>query len=400
MNKSQTGLLQQLGDSFCKAIETSLQPLIDSLKQQLLAVQQLNENISKKERKGDTQAEVKKLQEHVKQLQTVNTSLQTEKFETAIEISKLQSQLKTDRMKREFTHIKLETNIRSLTEDNEMLQEKLCQQKGEFEKLMTDYKLLTEKCDSQFEENLSLKSQLSSSFGIFSQKEAAPDDIIMTYKKPNEDLKKTTSNQEPKKPTALLLGTSNISGIKPEKLSQYVDVTKDTAYTLDEATSKREMSETNDIKAHTPEEKLEKLEKITNLISTKWNNTKTTVSLTTPKMDKEIYRINSEILDGLIKRKYLTNSRKEVLISENTNLWHSSNQILKPDRYHLSDQGTAMLAANLKNTLHSSLSIIQPQRNLPTPKIQRRRTNQQHNFYGRNVFSGNGGSRRGRGYYY
>lgn len=36
MNKSQTGLLQQLGDSFCKAIETSLQPLTDSLKQQLL----------------------------------------------------------------------------------------------------------------------------------------------------------------------------------------------------------------------------------------------------------------------------------------------------------------------------------------------------------------------------
>lgn len=234
----------------------------------------------------------------------------------------------------------------------------------------------------------------------------------MSYKKPNEpNSKETTSNQEPRKPTALLLGTSNISGIRPEKLSQYVDVTKDTAYTLDEATSKIEMNETkpdvillhtftNDIKVHTPEECLEKLEKITNLISTKWNNTKTIVSLTTPRMDKEIYRINSEILDGLIKRKYLNNSRKEVLISENTNLWHSSNQILKPDRYHLSDQGTSMLAANLKNTLHSSLGIIQPQRNLSIPKMQRRRTNQHNNFYGRNSYSGNGGSRRGRGYYY
>lgn len=245
MNKSQTGLLQQLGVSFCKAIETSLQPLIDSLKQQLpvLAVQQLDENISKKERKVDTQSEVKKLQGHVKQLQTVNTSLQTEKFETAIEISKLQSQLKTDRMKRKSTHITLETNIRSLTEDNEKLQ-KLCQQNGEFEKLMTGYKLLTEKCCSKFEKNLSFKSQLSSSFGIFSQKEATADDMIMTYKKRNEDLKETTSNQEPRKPTALLLGTSNISGIRPEKLSKYVDVTKDTAYTLGETTSKIEMSET------------------------------------------------------------------------------------------------------------------------------------------------------------
>lgn len=146
-------------------------------------------------------------------------------------------------MKRESTHIKLETNIRSFTEDNEKLQEKLCQQKDEFETPMTDYKLLTEKYDSQFEENFSLKSELSSSFGIFSKKEATADDINITYKKPNEDFKET-SNQEPRKPTILLLGTSNISGIKPEKLSQYVDVTKNTAYTLDEAISKIEMSET------------------------------------------------------------------------------------------------------------------------------------------------------------
>ena len=40
MNQSQTGLLQQLGNSFCKAIETSLHPVIDNLKQhaQLLTV--------------------------------------------------------------------------------------------------------------------------------------------------------------------------------------------------------------------------------------------------------------------------------------------------------------------------------------------------------------------------
>lgn len=130
-------------------------------------------------------------------------------------------------MKRESTHIKLETNNSSFTEDNEKLREKLCQQKGEFETLMTDYKLLTEKYDSQFEENFSLKSEPSSSFSIFSQKEATANDINITYKKPNEDFKET-SNQEPRKPTTLLLGTSNISGIKPEKLSQ--DITSNGRY--------------------------------------------------------------------------------------------------------------------------------------------------------------------------
>ena len=54
---------------------------------------QLSENISKKDRTCDTPAEVKNLQDKVKHLQSVNSSLQTEKFETAIEISKLQSQM-------------------------------------------------------------------------------------------------------------------------------------------------------------------------------------------------------------------------------------------------------------------------------------------------------------------
>ena len=208
------------------------------------------------------------------------------------------------------------------------------------------------------------------------------------------------------------MGTSNINGIRPEKLSQYVDVTKVTAYTLDETRSKIETTETrpdvvllhaftNDIKTHTPEECIEKLEVITNIISSKWSNTKTIVSLTTPRMDEEIHRVNSEILDGLIKRKYLTSARNEVMISENTNLWQSDNHILKPDRYHLSDQGTSMLAANLKNKLHSSLGIKLPQRNPTRPKIQpqRRKVSQNYNFYGRNSYMGNGGNRGGSGYY-
>ena len=136
-----------------------------------------------------------------------------------------------------------------------------------------------------------------------------------------------------------------------KKLSPYVDFTKVTAYTLDETRSKIETTETrpdvvllhgftNDIKTNTPEECIEKLEVITYVISSKWSNTKTIVSLTTPRMDEEIHRVNLEIRDGLIKRKYLTSARNEVLISENTNLCHSDYHILKPDRYHLSDQGT------------------------------------------------------------
>ena len=82
---------------------------------------QSSENISKKDRKCDTPAEVKNLQDKVKHLQSANFSLQTEKFETAIEISKLQSQMETGKIQRESTHTKLKTTIKSLTDDNENL---------------------------------------------------------------------------------------------------------------------------------------------------------------------------------------------------------------------------------------------------------------------------------------
>ena len=145
---------------------------------------------------------------------------------------------------------------------------------------------------------------------------------------------------------------------------------------------------------------IEKLEVITNVISSKWSNTKNIVSLTTLRMDEEIHRVNSEILDGLIKRKYLTSVRNEMLISGNTNLWHSDNHIVKPDRYHLSDKVTSMLAANLNNILHSLLGIKPPQRNPTRPKTQSpwRKVSQNYNFSWRNSYMGNGGNRRGRGY--
>ena len=302
----------------------------------------------------------------------------------------------------------MQSTIKSLEEDNENLRDKLRDQKNEYEKLTSDYRLLTAKCDSYFEENLSLKSQLSSSFGYFGQKtsEDTPSDANATPKNASNAYKETT-----RKPTALLIGTSNISGIKSDKLSPYVEIKKTIAYTLDETTTKIEMCETqpdvvllhpftNDIKEHTPEKCVEKLEKITNIISSKWNNTKTIVSLTTPRTDDEIHRINSEILDGLIKRNYVSQPRKNVQISENTNLWHSNKHVLKPDKYHLSDQGTSMLASNLKNSLHSSLGIKQAHPNSTNPKKQWRGTNQAYYmYYGGNPYTGNGDKRGGRGYY-
>jgi len=115
----------------------------------------------------------------------------------------------------------------------------------------------------------------------------------------------------------LLFGTSNTNGIKAEKLSQSVEITKSTAFTLDQAAEQIPESQTkpdvvllhaltNDIKNYTPEKCVEKLQSVVDLITSKWENTKTIVSLTTPRNDHEMHSVNSEILDGLIKRQYLS----------------------------------------------------------------------------------------------
>lgn len=203
-----------------------------------------------------------------------------------------------------------------------------------------EFRLIKEKNDTQFNEILSLKSQLSNAF--FSNK--GEDTSVSGV---------ATSNTESRKPSALLLGTSNLNGIKRDKLSTSVDISKSTAYTLEEAYFTIENYEskpdvvllhalTNDIKDHSPEQCTEMLVEVVQLISSKWKNTKTIVSLTN---NSEMHCVNSEILDGLIKRKFL--AQENVIICDNANMWHSNipqNQLLKDDKFHLSDNGTSMLA--------------------------------------------------------
>ena len=124
MNKSQSALLQQLQINFSKSIENSLKPVIDNLKTQSLVFQQLRDNICKKENiKHDKQPDVEKLRDKIKQLQEENTLLRTEIYETVVKISKLESQLEYAKIRNENSRTKLETSVRSLTDENASLRE-------------------------------------------------------------------------------------------------------------------------------------------------------------------------------------------------------------------------------------------------------------------------------------
>jgi hypothetical protein len=132
------------------------------------------------------------------------------------------------------------------------------------------------------------------------------------------------------KPTTLLTGTSNTERIDEQKLSSSVNVT---AYTLDETQNVIDNTQvkpdvviihalTNDVTHLSPNECTDRIGVIVDNISTKWKDTKTVISLTTPRLDNRIHRLNSEILDGLIKMKYLNN--KDVYVSDNSNIQHGS----------------------------------------------------------------------------
>jgi hypothetical protein len=62
---------------------------------------------------------------------------------------------------------------------------------------------------------------------------------------------------------------------------------------------------TYDIKNFTPEQCVDKLDVVVNKISTKWENSKIIVSLTTSRSDKEIHALDSKIVDGLVQKKFI-----------------------------------------------------------------------------------------------
>jgi len=168
-HKSQANLLQQLETNFSKSIEKCIKPFIDNLSKQLHATQLLNENIgenvstSQCDSTGNS-TESQKMQGQIKQLQQEIVSLQSEKYQSAVEISKLQSQLDSEKIRSQSAINKLEMSMKLLNDDNEGLRERQKEHKNAYEKLMSDHKILQEKYNSQFDEILNLKSQLSSSF--------------------------------------------------------------------------------------------------------------------------------------------------------------------------------------------------------------------------------------------
>ena len=294
----------------------------------------------------------------IKQLQEENKSLQMDTFNSAIELSKVESQLQMEKHQQDMLKNKRQTYMNSLLSENEILREKLVRKTEECEHLSNEQKQLNEKLSVQFDDIITLKSQIKNFVNANDRDETVFREVYKHSSPPKKD-----------KPTALLIGTSNINYIKPDKLTQAVSVSKINAFTLDDTVHKVESSSgnpdvvilhslTNDIKNFTPEQCVDKMDVVVNKISTKWENSKIIVSLTTPRSDKDIHAVNSKIVDGLVKKKFLNRNNIFIYNMKHGNI--PTNQLLRDDKFHLSPKGTSILATNLKNALHYVLNIKPP----------------------------------------
>lgn len=115
-------------------------------------------------------------------------------------------------------------------------------------------------------------------------------------------------------PNVLLIGTSNIKGIKEDKLTSAATTTKIIKYTINETIEFVQTCElcpdvvvlhslTNDLTKMEPQAFVDALEELIKTVKDKWVNNTTVISLATPRLDNLVYHTNGQITNALIKQR-------------------------------------------------------------------------------------------------
>jgi hypothetical protein len=186
------------------------------------------------------------------------------------------------------------------------------------------------------------------------------------------------------KPQVLLLGTSNVIGIRQDKLTTAADVTKVVRYTIKDTIEYIRScsmspdliachSLTNDLTKLPPDSCVQHVETLVSVIYKKWDSIKIIISLCTPRLDNINYQTNGEIINALIKQKTATSV--DILICDHSNKLVNgfpSPEFLDDKLFHLSGKGISCLAENLKKSIHAALNIPLPQRDRSRSRIRGR----------------------------
>ncbi|CAG2209756.1 unnamed protein product [Mytilus edulis] len=232
ITKSQTALIVQAEKSFSDVIRSAITPVVETVKK-------LQEQVNNKHQSdtslhnastcnikehSNMEKQFNKLEHRIVELENQVHNLSMDKHKAATDYAELDSKFRIENNKFEIAKTRMDQKMEDINHINDDLKVKLNTKSSEMMKISEENKLLKEKTDSQFNEILSLKSQLSSMY-------------LPTQQQNEQQFANGSFNNEGKsnKPTALFIGTSNTDRINENKLSTAVDITKTTAYTLDEA---------------------------------------------------------------------------------------------------------------------------------------------------------------------
>lgn len=352
--------LKRLEQSFCDSIVKLQNTVIDSkdtiikqLESQITAIKVMP---SGKQAKSDTDQTVTIhcLENKIASLKadktTLDSQLKMEKNHIMLQKEQYDSLLQSERELHKTTRDQLKSVSTNAREESEAMGLKLKTKNEEIEKLNAKLKETNEKLNMARDEIIQLKEQIAHR---------------------NTDSVERMQMQEPsnRKPTALLVGTSNIKGIQENRLSNHVSVEKVIKYTLsDTADYLSEIvmeptvlilhSLTNDLKRKDPKKCVEEVYDIAVNVCKKWPLVKILVSSTTPRNDSMDHSTSGQIINVLLKQKFAGVDNIYVLDHLNMLIKGKPNRdLLETDGYHLNDKGLALLASNIKRGIHNLLDI-------------------------------------------
>ncbi|CAC5399219.1 unnamed protein product [Mytilus coruscus] len=184
-------------------------------------------------------------------------------------------------------------------------------------------------------------------------------------------------------------------GIDPTKLSSKFLTGKIKAYTLDKTEEAIQTiddipdvlvlhSLTNDLTTKPKEECVNKMDKIIEDTHKRHPDLKIIISLPTPRADDESLNIKAQMLSIMLKEKF--NNKDNVTLCDNSNMAYKGTPIQKfldsKDKYHLSNSGVSMLAANMRDCIDQVLGFHQRSSNYATNERNNRKTqNTQHDKF-------------------
>jgi hypothetical protein len=206
--------------------------------------------------------------------------LQMERSNLALITANYEKSLAHEKEVHELTREDFQKLISSSIAENDFSINRLKEKNEEIEKLTNTVKQLTDKVDYLYDENLTLKSQIGSSF----------------VHNPTSATSHDSGKTETALPIVYLLGTSNIKGIVADKLTNVASVSKFITYTIAEAQEKVMALThipdavvfhvlTNDLKSMEPGVCVDQILRLIKISVDKWNSTKIVISLATLRSD-------------------------------------------------------------------------------------------------------------------